>query len=91
MLESPSVYADDYHLLKDAEFVRQWPRRIYIGTGTVREPIGAVRKLETMFKKAGLGKDRLKVVLQRGGEHSEEWWAKRLPTALKFLFPAARR
>ena len=68
--------------------MRDWPRRIYIGTGTEREPVDDVRKLEAMFTRAGLGKNRLKVVIQKkGGQHSEKWWAKRLPAALQFLFP----
>jgi enterochelin esterase-like enzyme len=87
MLESPSIYADGYHLLKEAAPVRQWPRRIYVGTGTVREPVGDVRRLATLFRNAGLGQGRLKVVVQRGGEHSAEWWARRLPKALEFFFP----
>jgi len=33
LLESPSIYADDDHLLRDAASVRVWPRRIYTGTG----------------------------------------------------------
>jgi len=87
LLESPSVYADDYHLLKIARSVREWPQRIYLATGTVREPVQDVRKLEALFGEAGLKQDRLKVVIQRGGEHSEKWWANRLPNALQFLFP----
>jgi enterochelin esterase-like enzyme len=87
LLESPSVYADDYHLLRDAESVRVWPNRIFIGTGTIGEPVDDVRKLEEVFRKAGLGADRLRVVVQAGGEHSEKWWGERLPDALRFLFP----
>jgi len=87
LLESPSVYADDYHLLRDAESVRVWPNRIFVGTGTIDEPVDDVRKLEKVFQKAGLGTDRLRVVVQTGGEHSEKWWGERLPDALRFLFP----
>ena len=87
LLESPSVYADDYHLLRDAESVRVWPSRIFIGTGTINEPVDDVRKLEELFRRAGLGTDRLRVVVQTGGEHSEKWWGGQLPNALRFLFP----
>jgi enterochelin esterase-like enzyme len=86
LLESPSVYASDYALLKDAAGVREWPRRIFIGSGTVREPVEDVHKLESLFQKAGLDEHRLRVVIQPGGEHSETWWGKRLPDALRFLF-----
>src|SRR5215469_2800733 len=87
LLESPSVYADDYHLLRDAESVRVWPDRVFIGTGTINEPVDDVRKLEELFRRAGLRADRLRVVVQTGGEHSEKWWGERLPDALRFLFP----
>ncbi len=88
LIESPSVYASDYHLLKDAATVREWPRRIFIGVGTSRgEPVEDVARLAEILRKAGLDDRHLKVVVQEGGMHSESWWAKRLPDALKFLFP----
>jgi enterochelin esterase-like enzyme len=87
LLESPSVYASDYQLLKDAESVRRWPERIYIGTGTIREPVEDVKRLEELFGSAGLNKTRLLVVVQPGGKHTEASWADRLPGALEFLFP----
>jgi len=90
LLESPSVYADDYHLLKDAEAVQQWPHRVFIGVGTVNEPVDDVRKLKALFEKAGLREDRLHVVIQEGAAHSEKWWAQRLPGALAFLYSARR-
>ena len=86
LLESPSVYASDYGLLKDAERVRVWPRRVYIGTGTVREPVGDVEKLRALFRKAGLKENRLRVVTQPGAAHSQSAWGQRLPDALTFLF-----
>lgn len=91
LLESPSVYADDYHLLRDAAAVRGWPQRVYVGTGTVREPMGDVERLRALFERAGLGRERLLVVVQNGGEHNEQWWARRLPAALEFLFPPRSR
>jgi enterochelin esterase-like enzyme len=86
LLESPSIYADDDHLLRYAAAVRVWPRRIYVGTGTVQEPVEDVQKLEALLRSAGLGKDRLCVVVQQGAAHSEKWWAGRLANALQFLF-----
>jgi enterochelin esterase-like enzyme len=91
LLESPSIYASDYQLLKDAEAVHNWPQRIFIGTGTVREPVDDVARLKEFFRKNGLGDDRLRIVVQEGGTHSERWWAERLPQALQFLFPVERK
>lgn len=87
LLESPSIYADNYHLLKDAESVRDWPQRIFIGTGTVNEPVDDVESLKMLFQKSKLGRDRLRIVIQKGAAHSEKWWSQRLPGALEFLFP----
>jgi enterochelin esterase-like enzyme len=86
LLESPSVYADNDHLLKDAAGVKVWPRRIFLGTGTVAEPVDDVEKLKAILQRAGLRDDRLRVVVQQGAGHSEKWWAQRLPEALEFLF-----
>lgn len=86
LLESPSIYADDYRILKDAESVRVWPHRIFIGTGTVNEPVEDVERLKKLFQKSGLGPERLQVVVQQGAGHSEKWWAGRLPDALGFFF-----
>lgn len=88
LLESPSVYADDYHLLRDAESVRVWPDRIFIATGTVNEPVDDVNALRKLFERCGLASDRLRVVIQQGAQHSEYWWGQRFPQALRFLFPA---
>jgi enterochelin esterase-like enzyme len=86
LLESPSVYAEDYRLLREAASVDVWPRRIYIGTGTVQEPVDDVQKLKELFQKAGLGPHRLYVVIQKDAAHSERWWAERLRAALQFFF-----
>jgi predicted alpha/beta superfamily hydrolase len=86
LLESPSIYADNDHLLRDAPSVKVWPRRIYIGTGTVEEPVEDVQKLEALLRRTGLGDDRLRVIVEQGAGHSEKWWAGRLAKALQFLF-----
>jgi enterochelin esterase-like enzyme len=86
LLESPSIYADEYHLIKDSEPVREWPQRVYVGSGTVNEPVEDVQKLKALFQKAGLRDGRLRVVIQSGVGHSESSWAERLPAALEFLF-----
>ncbi len=89
LLESPSIYAADYELLKDAAHVKRWPRRIFIGTGTVREPIEDVKRLQNFFQNGGFDDVRLQVAIQAGAGHSEKWWAQRLPGALQFLFSMA--
>lgn len=87
LLESASLYADDDHLLKGARSFRNWPRRIYLGVGTVNEPQADVQKLRTLLIAAGLTNERLLAVTRQGAGHSQRWWGERLPEALRFLFP----
>ncbi len=87
LLESPSVYADNYHLLRNAEVVKVWPRRIYIGSGTVRERVDDVKRLEAVLRKHGVTP---RVRIQQGATHGERAWSLRLPEALRYLFAPLR-
>jgi hypothetical protein len=92
LLESPSLYIDDDHLLQRATQFRDWPERIYIGAGTEegdgdakREMIDDVHRLEK-----SVGSDsRVCTVIIPGAEHGEDAWRSRLPIALEFLLGAA--
>jgi predicted alpha/beta superfamily hydrolase len=94
LLESPSIYISDEQLIKDSNKVKLWPRKVYLAIGTKetgedlgdREAVGLIRKLETIMRRAGLRKERLLVVIDEGGIHREDAWARRLPSALGFLF-----
>jgi predicted alpha/beta superfamily hydrolase len=94
LLESPSLYVGGEHLLRRARSVRRWPLRAYLGVGTAEtsradrneETVANVRKLEAILRRAGLGARRLRVVVEPGGTHSEGAWARRLPSALEFLY-----
>ena len=79
--------------------VKTWPRRIYLGMGGCETGKGearaasnkgyvdAVRALEQRFVAAGLGADRRLLLIDEDATHTEEAWAARLPSALRFLFP----
>ena len=86
LLESPSLYADNDHLLHDAELLTRWPQRVFVGVGTVSEPEDDVRRLADILRKHGLKQGRLMVVVQPGAAHNEDAWAARFPGALQFLF-----
>jgi predicted alpha/beta superfamily hydrolase len=94
LIESPSLYVGREHLLERAANVARWPARIYLGVGTAEtsrperneETVRNVLKLEAILRRAGLGPRRLRVVVEAGGTHSEDAWARRLPHALEFLF-----
>jgi predicted alpha/beta superfamily hydrolase len=94
LIESPSLYVGNKHLLRRAANVDRWPSRIYLGVGTAetrnpernRETVAHVLELEAILRCAGLGSRRLRVIVEEGATHSEGAWAKRLPQALRFLY-----
>ena len=86
LLESPSLYAHEDYLLHEADRFTQWPERIYIGVGSINEPVDDVHTLQETLRRHGIGKLRLLVVEQVGAAHNEEAWAQRLPRALQFLY-----
>ncbi len=89
LLESPSLYAHDDYLLHEAERFLQWPARIYLGVGTINEPVQDVRRLRAILDRHGL-KDRVLTVEAPGAAHEEDAWAQRFPAALEFLFGLKR-
>ena len=83
LIESPSLYVGNRHLLRQAKLATRWPSRIYLGVGTAEtsrpdwneETVGNVRRLEAILRADGLGPRRLKVVIDEGATHSERAWA----------------
>jgi len=79
--------------------INAWPSRIYLGMGgqeTGRDPskaernrqyVEAARALEARLTAAGLGAGRRLLIVEEDAMHNEDAWARRLPAALKFLFP----
>ncbi|MCC6677698.1 MAG: hypothetical protein IT436_11185 [Phycisphaerales bacterium] len=76
-----------------------WPRRVYLGVGgqetgpeadkTARNQAyaDATRALDKKMASAGLGADRRLLIVDAQATHTESAWAKRLPQALRFLYP----
>ncbi len=90
LLESPSLYAHDDFLLHEAERFHRWPPKIFVGVGSVQEPVDDVHRLMEILRRDRLGSDRLRIVEQTGAGHNEQAWASRFPTALQFLYGTAR-
>ena len=88
LLESPSLYAHDDYLIHEAEHFTQWPARVYVGVGSVQEPVDDVHRLRDIILRSGLSDSRLRVIEVPGAGHDEDAWATRLPGALKFLYRA---
>ena len=94
LLESPSLYVGGGVLLKRVRRVQRWPQRVYLGVGTAEtqradwnsETVANVTRLEKVFRDAGLGPRRLRVIVEPGASHSEGAWAGRFAHALQFLF-----
>ena len=101
LLESPSFYVDDNHILEEAAAGDLELDRVYIGVGTNElafdgcpehpgneEAVEGVRRMASILQDAGLRDgSQLVVTIEECAEHDEDAWAGRLPTALSFLFP----
>jgi predicted alpha/beta superfamily hydrolase len=84
LLESASLYAHDDYLLKRATTFKKWPARVFIGVGSVNEPVDDVRRLRTILqRRPGVG---LLFIASPGAGHNEKAWAQRFPDALEFLY-----
>jgi predicted alpha/beta superfamily hydrolase len=62
---------------------RELPRRYSQYRNSLTESVSALR--DRLHERGYSGPDRLKFVRDRGGEHNEQAWARRLPDALRFL------
>ncbi len=99
LLESPSLYVDDDHVLRDAATAALALDRVYLGVGTNElalpgcpdhpgnaEAVDGVRRLAALLsERAFRDGGRLLVTIEPCAEHSESAWARRLPAALRFL------
>ena len=100
LAESPSLYVDHRHALRDIQRQPANLSRIYLGVGSneegrrdceeaaaeTSEPVTDVRRLERILREKGMDTSRLRVVVVPCAIHEERAWAGRLPAALKFLF-----
>ena len=96
LLESPVLWIGNDQLIKDTEKAKLLPERMYIGVGTseslkgdpkqAAETVEKVEDLEKVLRKKGMTTNRLRVVIEEGGEHNESAWSRRLPDALLFLY-----
>ena len=93
--------AEDRALADEFAGVTKWPARVAVTIGareTAPDPqdprnlahVKATRELEQLL--AGqISADALRVQVDPEGAHNENAWARRLPTALQFLFPPPGR
>lgn len=79
------------------EALPSWPGRLFLGVGgrefgpeapeRNQALVQAVRDLHAQASAAGLGATRVRLDVGEQDRHDEGAWARRLPEALKFLFP----
>jgi predicted alpha/beta superfamily hydrolase len=94
LLESPSLWAANRQIIRESRSVKEWPERVYLGTGTAelgnpdrdRSVVDDVREFNAILRRCGLDERRLRLVIEEGGIHHESAWARRFPEALRFLF-----
>jgi len=102
LIESPTLYVDRLHVLRDAANVKFWPSRISLGVGTNEGNRGVcpdpalpnrmaddVKSLAILLKTHGVDSSRVRVVIDSCATHSVESWRRRFPDALAFLFHRA--
>jgi predicted alpha/beta superfamily hydrolase len=94
LLESPSLWASNRQMIREAGSVKHWPERIFLGIGTAeagrpdrnQSTVDDVRELARTLARTGLDETRLRLVIENDGTHHESAWARRFPEALAFLF-----
>lgn len=94
---SPSTWWDDRVILREVATVparAQRPLRVYVDSGdsgASMDDVENTRAHAAAWRAAGYVDDQsLLHVVQRGASHSEVWWARRLPGALRFLLGPRR-
>lgn len=99
LVESEPVFAESEKFRSLLESEARRLHRVYIGVGgheIEKEPAGSpanekyvqsARDLDALLKRKGLADPDRKLVIDPDATHTESAWAKRLPIALKFLFP----
>ena len=96
LLESPSLYVDDAHALRDVESSPPDISRAYIGIGSNelgledcavndsnREAVNDAEQLASSLRSAAI---EVNLVVEQCATHTEAAWARRLPAALEFLY-----
>jgi predicted alpha/beta superfamily hydrolase len=104
LVESPSLYVDDFHILRNAANVKVWPARIFLGAGTNEEGrpscdpasttetelVRDIRRFARTLHDAGVDSSRIRTVVVPCAVHNETAWAERFPAALEFLYSIDR-
>ncbi len=94
IVESAAVFLDNSAIVKKVREHDKWPIRMFVAVGTAETARSGDakafadlnREMMDALRAKGLGEDRLMTQVEEGAKHFESAWAKRFPTALKFVF-----
>ncbi|HEY3675903.1 MAG TPA: alpha/beta hydrolase-fold protein [Candidatus Tumulicola sp.] len=100
LIESPSVYSDDYHLLSIVKSMTVVPERISIGVGTdedgdssctpgqkPEEEMSDTMRLLAAFAQVADGRSAIVSNVTECARHSARAFGLRFPDAVRFLYP----
>jgi predicted alpha/beta superfamily hydrolase len=95
LIESPSLGVQNFAVMKEAAKHKDWPSRIYFGGGTDESPPSdpepfpqtEITKAVKLLQANDVSPERI-LVNMTPGDHDDDAWAARFPTALVFLFPS---
>jgi predicted alpha/beta superfamily hydrolase len=96
LAESPVLWPGNGEIVRETSFLAMAPQKVFMAYGGKEwdmpgandAEVRMIRQVETNLKNALLSPSQVNVVLDPEARHNEEAWAKRLPEAMTFLFPA---
>jgi enterochelin esterase-like enzyme len=99
LLERPSLYVDNGHVLKDVAEIGLNVDRVYLGAGTNEvggkscgdhggyiEVVKGILDLANILVNKGMPADQIRVNIEPCAIHSPAAWSRRIPAAASFLF-----
>ena len=99
LLESPAFYVDDNHVLRDVSQTDLKLDLVYLGVGpneiglddckkhpTNDLAVNGIIDLSRMLVSQGMRSDQIRINIEACATHSPSAWARRLPTAMNFLY-----
>jgi predicted alpha/beta superfamily hydrolase len=98
LAESPIVWVGNGEIVRQTSFLAVAPLKVFMGFGGKEADLAgandaevkAIRQVETNLTKALYSPSEVKFEFDPEAQHNEAAWAKRLPDAITFLFPAQK-
>jgi predicted alpha/beta superfamily hydrolase len=98
LAESPVMHVGNAEIVRYTSPLPVGPLRVFMGYGGKENDMASaneaeikvIRMVETNLKNAMVWPSEVRFIYDAEAHHNEEAWAKRLPEALTFLFPALK-